>query len=1278
MFNILSFNRKSSDTNNTDVGDEETYITQRDHSKRSLPPDGEDGIENATPLKIARFEVEEDKGSDWNLPDSLLQYATKYMNIKVTDKDMKEKILLEDPVPLNMKTVPDLDGYMKQLLIDHHKHNTLHIEKVLKGIQEKCMYVFGPISRLWDLTEKEKEQLDANDESAIQNFGYIIGLIEKTVMLESQTYQRLMYHRRHNVLSTLIDNGSKVNELLKNNAEILNALDNKFLFGEKFEDILSHTTSTAKKLSDVFTGLKSQPTSSSSKTPFQKSPLPANNTFRGRGQFFSRISQRGKFRISSGSSAKCSNPSRVPKCTSHYFIFNKKRDPQKITSCGSSKIFPSQLGSPDQGQGNFEYGSRSRNPLSFATNTRICTSQLSRHRGEETSQYRNYGDAPEKGYSENRSFSKSNFESNISSSKERWYSKASNQFETFEFVSPISPFQNGKSFSFKGNLTEGGLYGYSGSEGCLFFCTSQPKLSRENMFSMGRDSLPVSVSVFRSWACTSNIYKANEGTYFHNEENKCTPSDLFGRHTINGPKNSGNHSSKGYFNISSTTLRFSSQPEKITTNSSPGYTVPRCNNQLERIELEPPTGESDKDYKSVQINEREIACLSERSNFSDREIDFICNSSTSCSSPIQGYAKAANKRIGARERFCHNDCVNPGSEGRVVMVDSEPSFKQWEKSYPKFQSNSNFIRCLNKRLGCLLSGTEGRGSMESIRKKAPHQFFGVEGCKTSNSNIYQSISGDQVDPSSVRQYDSTCLFEKDGGYQKPKFDRLEQGDLGNFNIFQDHNYFRTYSGETELGGRFPISKCEGLQRVEIESQSVPKSLSSSLGTLHRPVCISIKPSIGPIHKLETRSLEYGKRCLSTRLGKIEKLCVSTLFSDTKGVEQNSSRESRGASSDSPMGDTSLVSNPLTDVNRESNSDSRGPRSIAKSQQGSTSSYREQRSAISGLDNFRKQLISEGISKQASEIIAASRRGSTLSHYESGWRKWNSWCIERKIDPVRCPITDIIEFLSVMFKKGFLYNTVAGYRSAISAFHIPINGQKIGEHPRVSSLLSGMFNLRPPVPKHDFIWDVGIVISYIKSLEENSELKLPILSKKLAILLALTSASRAHEIAYLDIDYLVQHNSVYSFRFIHLTKTARIKKPRPDLTFFPFPEDSKLCVCKCIDEYITRSKSLRGKETRLLISYIKPHNVVGPSTVSRWITDFLTLSGIDTNKFSGHSTRSASSSKAMKLGVPIKEILRKGYWSKESTFTRFYCKEVQGDDDVFQRSILSSGALKKGR
>ena len=71
----------------------------------------------------------------------------------------------------------------------------------------------------------------------------------------------------------------------------------------------------------------------------------------------------------------------------------------------------------------------------------------------------------------------------------------------------------------------------------------------------------------------------------------------------------------------------------------------------------------------------------------------------------------------------------------------------------------------------------------------------------------------------------------------------------------------------------------------------------------------------------------------------------------------------------------------------------------------------------------------------------------------------------------------------------------------------------------------------------FIWDVQIVINYIKSEWGYSEGLLDkFLTLKLVMLMALTSASRAFAIHHLDIRYMVKGNGKYVFKFHRLHKS----------------------------------------------------------------------------------------------------------------------------------------------
>ena len=72
-------------------------------------------------------------------------------------------------------------------------------------------------------------------------------------------------------------------------------------------------------------------------------------------------------------------------------------------------------------------------------------------------------------------------------------------------------------------------------------------------------------------------------------------------------------------------------------------------------------------------------------------------------------------------------------------------------------------------------------------------------------------------------------------------------------------------------------------------------------------------------------------------------------------------------------------------------------------------------------------------------------------------------------------------------------------------------------------------------------------------------------------------------------------------------------------------------------------------------------------VGHWIKDSLQLAGINTEVFTAHSTRGASTTCAATRGVPIGDILKAAIWCSSSTFEWFYYRP--SSSTTYPRTIL---------
>ena len=128
-----------------------------------------------------------------------------------------------------------------------------------------------------------------------------------------------------------------------------------------------------------------------------------------------------------------------------------------------------------------------------------------------------------------------------------------------------------------------------------------------------------------------------------------------------------------------------------------------------------------------------------------------------------------------------------------------------------------------------------------------------------------------------------------------------------------------------------------------------------------------------------------------------------------------------------------------------------------------------------------------------------------------------------------------------------------------------------------------------------------------------------------------------------------------FQITSLLKQSRRGHHLAPIELMAYPGNSKLCTVAVLREYLARTQDLRKDQDQLLLSYQKPHHPITKDILARWLRDILNKSGVDTELFRVHSTRTASTSAAARCGSPVDVIMKAAGWSAVSTFTRFYKK-----------------------
>ena len=234
--------------------------------------------------------------------------------------------------------------------------------------------------------------------------------------------------------------------------------------------------------------------------------------------------------------------------------------------------------------------------------------------------------------------------------------------------------------------------------------------------------------------------------------------------------------------------------------------------------------------------------------------------------------------------------------------------------------------------------------------------------------------------------------------------------------------------------------------------------SQAWSTRHRPFCIENEPPDTRVRIMATRAKCGGDQCIQSDMELPSELSISSIQPDSFVPQKDTERSSRMCSHCTSLEKQTMVSHSSVNVVTPAFT-------VTSVLISSSTSRNEQDSHLlypkvcqtSCMESFRQRLQGQGFPQEVSEILLSSWRKRTARQYESAWRSWSGWCDCCQINCFLTSIKNILTYLAYLFhEKGLQYHTINVYRSAISAFHIPIDGVVIGKHPLVSKFMKGFF------------------------------------------------------------------------------------------------------------------------------------------------------------------------------------------------------------------------------
>ncbi|WP_419593559.1 tyrosine-type recombinase/integrase, partial [Thiolapillus sp.] len=312
-------------------------------------------------------------------------------------------------------------------------------------------------------------------------------------------------------------------------------------------------------------------------------------------------------------------------------------------------------------------------------------------------------------------------------------------------------------------------------------------------------------------------------------------------------------------------------------------------------------------------------------------------------------------------------------------------------------------------------------------------------------------------------------------------------------------------------------------------------------------------------------------------------------------------------------------------------------------------------------SIRERYRQQGFSENATKFLMSSWRHSTKHMYDVYIRKWERYASERKVDKVSPPLTAAVNFLASLAESDLSYSAVCTARSALSSYLCTYDGVPFGKNELVKRLIKGVFETKPVFPKYNATWDVNIVLKELETWTPIEKLTLKEISMKLCMLIALLSGQRCQTLQALRTGSTCMELSDKKCTFyVHsLLKHSRSGSHQAPIELHSFTENKSLCVVSTLKEYLRRTKHLRNSNSpNLFLTLLAPHTPASTDTISRWLKWTLARAGVDTNVYTAHSTRAASTSAANDSGASINLIMKAAGWTNASTFAKFYKKHTE--------------------
>ena len=551
---------------------------------------------------------------------------------------------------------------------------------------------------------------------------------------------------------------------------------------------------------------------------------------------------------------------------------------------------------------------------------------------------------------------------------------------------------------------------------------------------MAGPSVSISSPTVRIVHSPKGVYQTSKTCHNIPSDTQYSSPHIFGRYSNSGfrYKNIKRTNRSGFRSFAKP--GFHNKLRKICTDSFPCHGISRTSSRLQNYDVLSTVTQGDKNNRTMQVSTSKQNCLAARACPVNGVSRIDTASCMAGSAAFQPSSILSDTTARSKQGFLRRPRVSPiASKERTSMVDFQYHRVNGSLIHPP--SCEITIMSDASKLGwgaaCGLQTTKGSWSSQErsfhinvLELKAA--FLAIQAFLKHKTNI--SIK--------LRLNHTTAVYyiNNKGGTSSPELMALTM-ELWTWCLSRN-----IYIQAEHLPG---VQNClaDKASRTCINSTDwkiQPKLIKQFLVDGHRPLRYEADAPVTTLRQLAPRSESHRSRCIFSKLGNFEGLCLSPVQSNTTNTHQSSERQNRHCPSGPSVARADLVAFTASTGIQSASSPTFNTRNTEEPHRSNNDASNVPTATSSRLACFQRSRSTVGLPEHVTRLLSASVRKSTNKTYDSSWRKWNSWCDRRQIDPISAGLNNVLTFLSEQFKNNLQYRTVNVLRSAISSTHQLVN------------------------------------------------------------------------------------------------------------------------------------------------------------------------------------------------------------------------------------------------